>query len=343
MRTIDSMTVRGRFVRKGGQLHLQEWLLAATPFRIEIIHEEPENPPRLKLQSPSGSMDIADFPIFPQPVPLRVLLDFLRYWRFKKGTPQEPLSIEGDILSDDDLEALRELAFALAHGLGRRPYAFAPIRTRPKRTYDPLKDIPDPEGSHVPMLLAKAFTSDPRASAKLREAIDAFGHASSLFTDIGVRRLGRQEGDPFQLQVKIAGSGINLVDVGYGVSQVLPIIVDAIREPPGSTFLLQQPEVHLHPRAQAELGSFLGVLAKQQQKRFIVETHSDYIVDRIRMDIRDGKHLNPGDVAILYFERTGGDAQIHTIEIDGFGNLVDVPSGYRQFFLEEERRLLGGY
>jgi predicted ATPase len=94
-----------------------------------------------------------------------------------------------------------------------------------------------------------------------------------------------------QLQVKIAGSGINLVDVGYGVSQVLPIIVDAIREPPRSTFLLQQPEVHLHPRAQAELGSFLGALAKQQQKRFIIETHSDYMIDRIRMDIRDGKHL----------------------------------------------------
>jgi predicted ATPase len=129
--------------------------------------------------------------------------------------------------------------------------------------------------------------------------------------------------------------------VGYGVSQVLPIIVDAIREPPESTFLLQQPEVHLHPRAQAELGSFLATLAKQQQKRFIIETHSDYMIDRIRMDIRDGKHLKPGEAAILYFERTG-PAQIHTMEIDEFGNLVGVPPGYRQFFLEEERRLLGG-
>ena len=246
-------------------------------------------------------------------------------------------------MSTDDLEVLQDLAFELRRGLGQRPYAFAPIRTSPKRTYDPLKEIPDPEGSHVPMILAKSFTSDPKKSEQLRSAIDAFGQASGLFTDIDIRRIGRKEGDPFQLQVKIAGSGINLVDVGYGVSQVLPIIVDAIREPPGSTFLLQQPEVHLHPRAQAELGSFLAALAKQQQKRFIVETHSDYLVDRIRMDIRDGKHLKPGDVAILYFERIGGAAQVHTMEIDDFGNLVDVPAGYRQFFLEEERRLLGGY
>jgi AAA domain, putative AbiEii toxin, Type IV TA system len=193
------------------------------------------------------------------------------------------------------------------------------------------------------MILAKSFTSDPRKSAQLRSAIDAFGQASGLFTDIDIRRIGRKEGDPFQVQVKIAGSGINLVDVGYGVSQVLPIIVDAIREPPGSTFLLQQPEVHLHPRAQAELGSFLAALAKQQQKRFVVETHSDYLVDRIRMDIRDGKHLKPDDVAVLYFERLGGAAQVRLMEIDDFGNLVDVPPGYRQFFLEEERRMLGGY
>jgi hypothetical protein len=66
------------------------------------------------------------------------------------------------------------------------------------------------------------------------------------------------------------------------------------------------------------------------------------MIDRIRMDIRDGKHLKPSEVAILYFERVGGVAQIHTMEIDPFGNLIEAPPGYRQFFLEEERRLLGG-
>jgi hypothetical protein len=317
-------------------------MLKAPPFQIEIIYEEPEKPPRITLQSPSGSMSIADFPMLPPLWRFPMLFDSLRYRRSRKGPPQDTPPIEGDILSSADREALQELVLALHNGLRQRPYAFAPIRTRPRRTYDPLKDIPEPEGSHVPMILAKAFTSDSREAARLREAIDTFGRASGLFTNIDIRRIGRKEGDPFQLQVKIAGSGINLVDVGYGVSQVLPIIVDAIREPQESTFLLQQPEVHLHPRAQAELGSFLGILAKQQQKHFIIETHSDYLVDRIRMDIRDVKHLKPDDVAILYFERKGGEAQIHTMGIDRFGNLSGVPPGYRQFFLEEERRLLGG-
>jgi hypothetical protein len=225
-RAIDSMTVKGHFVRKGGQPHLREWMLEALPFRIEILYEEPEKFSRLRLKAPSGSMDTVDFPIFPPRLDL--LLGFLPFWRSSKIQDQEAPSIEGDTLSRADDEALQELTSVLRHSLSRRPYAFAPIRTRPRRTYDPIKDIPDPEGSHVPMLLAKAFTSEPAASAQLRDAIDAFGRASGLFTDIDIRRIGRKEGDPFQLQVKIAGSGINLVDVGYGVSQVLPIIVDAI-------------------------------------------------------------------------------------------------------------------
>ena len=60
------------------------------------------------------------------------------------------------------------------------------------------------------------------------------------------------------------------------------------------------------------------------------------------MDIRDGKHISPNDVSILYFDRVGGVVSIHSIEIDNNGNLVNVPKGYRKFFLEEERRMLLG-
>jgi len=118
--------------------------------------------------------------------------------------------------------------------------------------------------------------------------------------------------------------------------------VDCLRGEGGGTYLLQQPEVHLHPRAQAELGSFLAVLAKQQNKRFVIETHSDYLVDRVRMDIRDKKGITPEDVALLYFERTNGEATIHRLELDDQGNILNAPPGYRSFFLEEERRFLGG-
>lgn len=226
--------------------------------------------------------------------------------------------------------------------LGERPYAFAPVCTRPQRTYDPIKGAEWSEGSHVPTVLASAPLTEPDRWQELFSALNSFGSRAGLFSKIEVRRLGEGGGDPFQIQVYIGGASVNLIDVGYGVSQVLPIIVDCLRGEQGGTFLLQQPEVHLHPRAQAELGSFLGVLAKQRKKRFVIETHSDHLVDRIRMDIRDKKGLKPDDVSLLYFERKNGQANIHRLTLDEHGNLLDPPAGYRSFFLEEERRFLGG-
>ena len=85
-----------------------------------------------------------------------------------------------------------------------------------------------------------------------------------------------------------------------------------------------------------------GTLVKVHSKRFLVETHSDYIIDRVRMDVRDKKSIRPEDVMILFFEmHKDGGVRIHPIEVDALGNLVNAPPSYRRFFLEEERRFLG--
>jgi predicted ATPase len=116
--------------------------------------------------------------------------------------------------------------------------------------------------------------------------------------------------------------------------------VDTIRQAAGhELFLLQQPEVHLHPRAQAELGSFFASQARKDRK-FVIETHSDHLVDRVRMEVRR-KKLKPEDVSLLYFERGKHGATIHNLELDRNGGIVNPPEGYRQFFLNEERDLLG--
>jgi predicted ATPase len=123
---------------------------------------------------------------------------------------------------------------------------------------------------------------------------------------------------------------------------MLPILVDTLTETKGQTFLLQQPEVHLHPRAQAALGSLFVEQAAQRDQTFVVETHSDYIVDRVRMDVRDKKHgLTADKVIILYFERVGGRATVTPIEVKENGELAGIPQGYRRFFLQEEGHLLG--
>jgi len=263
---------------------------------------------------------------------------------FTIGWCSEEGTATGHFIADRGQPRLKESDRSDEYGtlglIPPRPYAFAPVRTRPLRTYDPIKGAVSPEGDHVPLILATlARSSDWQV---LASALESFGRHSGLFTAVEVRQLGSSESDPFQIQIHIGGKAVNLIDVGYGVSQILPIVVDCLRGEEGGIFLLQQPEVHLHPRAQAELGSFLAVLAKQQNKRFVIETHSDYIVDRIRMDIRDKKGITPEDVALLYFERKNGEATIHRLELDEQGNILNPPPGYRSFFLEEERRFLGG-
>ena len=105
-------------------------------------------------------------------------------------------------------------------------------------------------------------------------------------------------------------------------------------------FLLQQPEVHLHPSAQAALGSLFCQVASWK-RQLIIETHSDHLIDRVRMDVRDGgSRLKPEDVSILYFERGDLEVRIHSLRIDDDGNIVDAPDSYRRFFMEETKRSL---
>ena len=216
----------------------------------------------------------------------------------------------------------------------------APLRSKPKRTYDPVRDSTSPDGEHVPMLMMRLDRTDKPYWASLHDELVRFGRESGLFSNIKVKRHGRQMSDPFQLQVKVrTGPHANIMDVGYGISQSLPILVDLMHEEQ-SVFLLQQPEVHLHPRGQAALASLFIESCKKRGNRFLVETHSDYIVDRVRILVRKGV-LEASDVSVLYFEPKGNAVTIHNMTLDQDGNLEDAPEGYRDFFLKETDRLLG--
>ena len=219
-------------------------------------------------------------------------------------------------------------------------YSFAPIRSKPQRTYDPLKATMSPEGSDIPMVLMNMFRVDEKAWKELKGRLVKFGVASGLFADIDVRRLGKSMGDPFQLQIKVKGPKANMIDVGYGVNQLLPILVRIFNAPQRMTFLMQQPEVHLHPKGQAELSSLLVDMIKRQKHNFIIETHSDAMINRARIEIMN-KRIAPEDVSLIYLEPSGNSVKVHNIRFDEQANLLDAPNGYRGFFLNESDKLLG--
>ena len=267
----------------------------------------------------------------------------------RESGPETTIFQRSEPPDDRDWERIDRLVETHRRGslnyLGRRPYAGAPVRSRPRRTYDPARWSPDSEGEYVPMYLAGLYFRDKRNWTRLKEKLESVGQASGLFDEISIKPLGRRDSEPFQVQVRkysgrLKGPKRNLIDAGYGVSQVLPVITELLRPDGPSMFLLQQPEVHLHPSAQAAVGSlFCQVAAPDRQ--LIVEMHSDHLLDRVRMDVRDGKTpLNPEDVSILYFERGDLDVHIHSLEIDEEGNILGAPDGYRDFFLEETARSL---
>ncbi len=224
-------------------------------------------------------------------------------------------------------------------------FAAAPVRSKPHRTYNPSPYAFDSEGSYVPMYLADIFFRQHKAWESMKAGLEKFGRDSGLFDEITIKPLGRRESEPFQVQIRksstrIKGPNRNFIDVGYGVSQALPILTELFRKDSARTFLLQQPEVHLHPSAQAALGTLFCQLASQG-RQLLVETHSDHLIERIRMDVRDGTtKLKPKDVSILYFERGNVDVNIHSLRIDQEGNILGAPPSYRQFFMAETRRSL---
>lgn len=219
--------------------------------------------------------------------------------------------------------------------------SLAPVRTKPERIYNQISEVFDPAGNHIPLILDNYLSSNSstRERREISGALERFGKESGMFTKVKVRRIGDRATDPFQILVTVAGRPASLMDVGYGVSQALPVIVQSVLSNAPRLMLMQQPEVHLHPKAQAALGTFFSDLVQNRKKHLVIETHSDFIIDRIRQEVASGK-ISPDNIVILYFGKNKIETKIHPIRIDSNGNLLNVPSSYREFFLEEEMRLL---
>ncbi len=244
-------------------------------------------------------------------------------------------------------EAWKELRSHRKQYFSEEIFNLAPIRSKPQRTYNPIKESLSSEGSEIPVTLLRLSHQDD-IWKKIHKRLVNFGKSSGLFSDVEVKKYG-STGEPFQLQFQVRGIQSNIIDTGYGISQILPLLVrlftsDIQKEKypirkQGTRFLLQQPEVHLHPKAQAELASLLVQSAKMNNS-FLIETHSDYILDRIRIEIRKG-NISHNHVSLIYLEPVKNGVQAHNILFDKQGNLIKVPTGYRNFFIKESNRLLG--
>ncbi|MCT4709575.1 AAA family ATPase [Enterobacteriaceae bacterium H11S18] len=127
-----------------------------------------------------------------------------------------------------------------------------------------------------------------------------------------------------KISVNQEAVNLELTDVGFGISQVLPILVQAYLSPANSITIIEQPEIHLHPKMQAWLTDALIKIALSSSKKFIIETHSDALVRRLRLRIVDEESsLSENDVAVYYLERNKIDyrTEMKRIEVTPDGDI----------------------
>lgn len=114
---------------------------------------------------------------------------------------------------------------------------------------------------------------------------------------------------------------LDITDVGFGISQVLPIIIQGFLSIENSITIIEQPEIHLHPIMQADLGDLFIDIVTSSKKKLLIETHSEYLLKRIRRRISEGK-ISPGMVSICLFHAKTDekDAWVETLDIGEKGN-----------------------
>ena len=142
--------------------------------------------------------------------------------------------------------------------------------------------------------------------------------------------------DDVLIQILINGFSIN--NSGFGISQILPIIIQGLLLEENELFVLEQPEIHLHPELEMKLATFLLCLAKNN-RQIIAETHSEHIINQIileKMDIPEIESL----YKIYFLHRNGDNVEFENIEIDSEGEILNWPDGFFDQYMNFTKKLM---
>lgn len=175
-------------------------------------------------------------------------------------------------------------------------------------------------------------------SQKLAEAVGEWARRLQMADEILTKDMAR-----LGIQVSVRRGDIPVVDitgVGVGVSQLLPVLVMCLMAQPGSLILLEQPELHLHPALQQRLGDFLLACARSG-RQLIVETHSEYLLSRLRRRIAEDPSDELIDVIAVYFvEQINDESHFRRVALNEFGGVEDWPAGFFDQAASDSRALL---
>ena len=252
------------------------------------------------------------------------------------GFPDEAVAYYQNAGFLQNINLFHERLFSTIHYLG-------PLRNRAKRLYTWLGGTPKDVGvigeDSISAILAareekRLINLKDRSPRKSLEYIVAkMLKKMGLIEDFKINQISESRQD-YEVKVKTRGSKnyVDIPDVGVGVSQVLPVIVEIFYAPPGSTIIIEQPELHLHPSAQAHLADVMvdAIHAKEDYAprniQLIIESHSEHFLRRLQRRVAEDtlKH----DELSAYFIDYDGGAHLKPLQLDIFGEISNWPENF---------------
>ena len=207
-----------------------------------------------------------------------------------------------------------------------------PLRERPQRMYISTGEAPREVGSAGELGPAVLWSASEIRQLNLEERLSDWCARMGLALEI---ELNTVIGSFFEVHVvdPHTKAHISLPDVGFGTSQILPILIQGLVASPGTTLLLEQPEIHLHPKVQADLADFL-IEVSQRGVAVVVETHSEHIITRIQRRIAE-ETLQQDRLALYYLTPSADGSRFDRVHIDAYGQIEAAPEGFFEEGFEE--------
>ena len=254
--------------------------------------------------------------------------------------------------ASENLERLMDFIQSIRH--------VGPLRTKPERYYIGSGGRPTSvgrSGEHTQELI---FRETQVGSEVLLQQINIWLKKLKMNCELEIVKLN--VGDLYQINVKENNLDVNIADVGFGLSQILPILTQSIylhnkikeesktesrvnifgsiRRKHKTLLIIEQPEVHLNPKIQAQLADFFITLIKSDFL-FFIETHSEHIISRLQRRVLDKTITNPKEVVIYYVNKTKENiTNIEEISIKKNGNFSSWPQDFFQDDFDEAMELL---
>lgn len=207
-----------------------------------------------------------------------------------------------------------------------------PIRNAANRFYRIRGEAPPTVGAHGEDAPQIFF----HASANLKHRINKWIKKFEFGDKLTCPKVGD---DLFELNLTRQSLTQNIADAGFGVSQVIPLIVQACAARKDTLTIAEQPEIHLNPRLQGMLAELFVEMATTRH-RIVVETHSEHLLIRLRTLVASGK-ISPDDVAVYFVERGATGSRVREVPIDETGSIADGrwPEGFFDDSLRESLAL----